>query len=144
MKRILGIIALAIAVGLAFTGCNNRPPFEKLAASVDSLNTYYTDAPMLHNDSTRVTYDEITNTVEFHMYAQGYIDKAQLEAVSDRMADSFTDEMVRVNRFNFGKELLAAKANVLLDFKGSAGGEYQLLIENKAFQAQEDAYNVGK
>ena len=134
MKRILGIIALALVMGMAFVGCNNRPPFEKLAAAVDSMNTELMMAPIGGAASASVKYDEITNTVKYTLNVPGIVDKATMDEAADRLADSFVEQMALFNG-NLFDEIVAAKANVLLDFEGSMEGKYELLIENKAFAA---------
>lgn len=130
MKRILAIITLGAAVAASFTGCNNKPPFERLAASVDSLNTVMQEKPVDYAESTSVRYDEVTNTVKYSFVLPGAVDTAMMSANGAQFEQAFVMANV-LGDPSFGEKLVEADANITVTFEGKEGGKFEYLIENK-------------
>lgn len=130
MKRILGAIAIAIAVAASFSACNNQPPFAKLISAVDSTNVALQHHPTQWCDSATVTYDQITNAVKYSFYMPGQIDKDQMAQGAELFETGFLAALAQNTEYNLTAEIVDAKANVLLDFKGAQGGEYEILLDN--------------
>ena len=130
MKRILAIIVIGAAAAAAFTGCNNKPPFERLAASVDSLNTVMQQKPVDYADSTSVNYDEVTNTVKYTFVLPGAVDTAQMSASGLQFEQAFIMANV-LGDPDFGEKLVDANANIAVTFEGKEGGKFEYMIENK-------------
>ena len=130
MKRILGAIALAIAVAASFTACNNQPPFAKLVAAVDSTNVAMQQHPTDWCDSASVAYDQVTNAVKYTFVLPGQIDKDQMAQGAELFETSFLAALAQNAEYNLTAEIVDAKANVLLNFKGAQGGEYEILLDN--------------
>lgn len=130
MKSILGVIALAIAVATSFTACNNQPPFAKLTAAVDSVNMSMQQHPTQWCDSANVVYDQATNAVKYTFYLPGQIDKDQMAQGAELFESGFLAALAQNPEYNITGEIVDAKANVLLDFKGAQGGEYEILLDN--------------
>lgn len=133
MKKILGIIAIAALGAASFTACNNRPPFEQLKAAVDSANVAVHKQPLDLTDSCAVKYDEITNTVKYLYYSKDSIDNSRLEPVLEDMQRQFLTSII-VNDPNMTRNMLAAKANILLEMNGSHNTKFELMTENTAFK----------
>ncbi len=131
MKRILAIITIGAAVAASFTGCNNKPPYERLAASVDSLNTVMQEKPVDYAESTSVSYDEVTNTVKYSFVLPGAVDTARMSAGGAQFEQAFVMANV-LGDPAFGEKLVEANANIAVTFEGKAGGKFEYLIENKS------------
>lgn len=132
MKKILGIIALATLSAASFTACNNRPPFEQLKATVDSANVAVHRQPLPMTDSCAIKYDEITNTVKYLYYSQDSIDASRIDPVIEDMKTQFITSII-ANDPSMTRELLAAKANVMLEMCGSHNTKFELMVENSDF-----------
>lgn len=132
MKKILGIIAIAALGAASFTACNNRPPFEQLKATVDSANVAVHQQALPMTDSCAIKYDEITNTVKYLYYSQDSIDASRIEPVAEDMRNQFLTSII-VNDPAMTRELLAAKANVMLEMCGSYNTKFELMVENTDF-----------
>lgn len=131
MKRILPAIAVAAICAAAFTGCNNKPPFEKLNAAVDSVNIEMQAERLTWCDSVSVKYDEITNTVKYTFVVPGMVDKDMVAEGASVFEDAFIEgNLVQHNRYGIGTEIVDANANVLITLRGQKGGEFEMLIEN--------------
>lgn len=138
MKRILAIIALGAAVAASFTGCNNKPPYERLATAVDSINTVMQQNPIDFADSASVSFDEITNTVKYTFVLPGKVDTAQMAAAGTQFEQAFLMASV-LNDPDFGEKVVEAKSNIAVLFEGNEGGKFEFMIENatidKTFRA---------
>ena len=140
MKRILLAIAVAAACATPFTGCKNQPSFVKLAAAVDSTEMALQSEPATWCESSAVQYDEVTNAVKYTFVLPGKLDKEQFEAGAATFEDLFVAQnFVLSDRYDLGKEIVDAKANVLVEIRGAEGGEFEILIENAKIA---EAYNA--
>lgn len=130
MKRILAIITLGAAVAAALTGCGNKSPYERLAASVDSINTVMQQQPVDYAESTSVKYDELTNTVQYDLVLPGKVDTAQMSAGGSQIEQAFLIVNVLGNP-DFGEKIVDAEANISVTFQGKEGGKFEYMIESK-------------
>ena len=135
MKRFSGIIAIAVVIIATLAGCNNKPPFVRLAAAVDSCNVAMQQNMPPFATSATVSYDEVTNAVKYEFTVPGEVDKEMFGASAPMLQSQFVDIIAQSNDFNIAGLITEAKSNMLLDFKGSEGGEYEIMVENPTIAA---------
>ncbi len=128
MRRILGSIAIAITAAASFTCCNNRQPFAKLTAAVDSANVAMSRHPIGWCDSCHMTYDQTSNTVNYTIFLPGEIDSLLMDEGKDLMEGSFLAALAQNAEYNLTGEIVDANADVTIEFKGAQGGEYTIPI----------------
>ena len=137
MKKIFSIIILAVAVAVAFSSCDNRPPFVRLAAAIDSINAQYQQEHATKDKY--ITYDKWENELHFHVDFPGVIDADAFEPIAENIRTRFLDELVTVDAFGVATEILDAKANVVLDIKGLNDTSYEILLVTNDIRAAYDA-----
>lgn len=136
MKKILSIIAVALVFALSFSSCDNRPPYVRLAAAIDSLNAQYQEE---HNtDAKLITYDKWENELHFHTDFPGVIDSDAFEPIAENIKELFLESLVTDNEFGIATEILDAKANVVIDIKGLNDTSYEILIVTNEITAAYD------
>lgn len=132
MKKILGIIALGALSAAVFTSCGNKPPFEKLIASVDSANAVLRANPLPLTDSCGIKYNKITNTVEYWYNSRDSIEPTRIDSVAEDMQTQFMLSVI-TNYPSITQNILDANANILMQMNGSHDTKYELEIENSEF-----------
>lgn len=132
MKKILGLMVIALVLGIATVGCNNKPPFVKLQAAVDSLNTEMQSTPSAYADSCAISYDELTNTVKYTMVVDT-VNHEEFQAVAPGLEDAFIGQLAGSDEYGLAKEIADAKANVLVEIVGKRGGKFEMMVETATF-----------
>lgn len=125
-------MALIVAlVGIMTAACGNKPPFERLAAAVDSVNAFYGSQPDMTAPGANLVYDEVTNTVKivynlpseqvasFFNENIGVAEDILLKDVLPEAPCSLLKEMAEAN----------AGAMIVYDWKPNGHSEY--LIESE-------------
>lgn len=139
MKKILSLIAAIAVAAVVFTGCNNKPPFVKLAAAIDSINAQYEQA--YGTKDKYVTYEKWENEVHFHIEFPGVIDRDAFEPIAANIKSRFLESLAVEDPFGLATEILDAKANVILNINGLNDTSYQVLIvTNEISAAVEQAH----
>ena len=127
MKKILSVIALALAIAVSFTSCDNRPPYMRLAAAIDSLNNQYQES---HPDVKEplITYEKWENQVHFNVDFPGVIEEEAFEPIANNIRERFLLQLVTDDEFYIATEIIDAKSNIVLDIHGLEDTKYEVLI----------------
>lgn len=133
MKKILGILAAVAILGSLGTGCNNKPPYARLAAAVDSARTAMAGAPTQFADSATVNFDELTNTVKYSLYLPGEVNKDIMDAAADQLEATFVHNLITEDP-NMTNCILNDNANIVISFHGADKSSYEIMIENADFK----------
>lgn len=143
MKKIILLLIAAFGIcALTFTSCDNKPPFVRLAAAIDSINNQYEEA---HGTKDKfITYEKWENVVHFHIDFPGVIDRDAFEPIAANMKEMFLDQLVKDNEFGIVTEMMDAKSNMMLDFKGLNDTSYEVLIVANEIMAAYDAAQAAK
>lgn len=137
MKKIFSIIILFAAIAACFTGCNNKPPFVRLAEAVDSLNTQFC---LEHNTEEKlIDYDKFENRVNFNLPVPMRIDDEAFAPIAEHIKQNFLLGFVTDNEFNIATEAIDAKANVVICLHGEEDTTYEILITTNEL---EEAYKA--
>ena len=126
MRKILSILAAAVIIAASLTGCDNKPPYVRLAAAIDSLNSQYGQA---HNTSEEyITYEKWENVVHFNVDFPAVIDREAFEPVAANIKERFLDQLVADDEFGIATEIIDAKSNIVIDIHGLNDTSYEVLI----------------
>lgn len=137
MKKILSVIALAILVAVSFTSCDNRPPYIRLAAAIDSINARYEEQ---HNTKDKyITYNKWENEVVFHEEYPGVIEQEVFEPIAANMREMFLSNLVSEDEYGIATEIIDAKSNIILYIRGLNDTKYEVLIVTNDIIAAYDA-----
>lgn len=140
MKKILSVIALATIIAVAISSCNNRPPFERLAAAVDSLNAQY---EAIHGTTEKaITYDQWENVVHFNTEFPVVIEQEVFEPIAANIKERFLKNLVTDNESDIATQIIEAKANVIINIHGINDTSYEVLITNNEIVAANDAAHM--
>lgn len=139
MKKIFLLIVAAFAVcAVSLTSCNNKPPFVRLAAAIDSLNVKY------GTDERSVSYEEWENVVNFHKTYPGVIDGDAFAPIAANIRERLLENLVVNNEYGIVTEIIDAHANVRIDIEGLNNTKYVVEIENKEISEAYDAAKVAE
>lgn len=138
MKKIILLLIAAFAVcAVSLTSCDNKPPFVRLAAAIDSINAQY---ERTHDTSDKVvTYEKWENVVHFHISFPGVIDRDAFEPIAANIKERFVENLVTDDEFGIATEILDAKANVIIDIEGMNDTKYEVLIVTNEIAEAYDA-----
>lgn len=128
MKKLLSLIAV-IAIGAAvFTGCNNKPPFVRLAEAVDSVNAYYAAQPEQTAPAAKLVYDEVTNTLKIN-YQLPSADAAAFFTENIGIAeDLLLKDVLPEAPYELMKRLVDAESNVMIVYEWKPDGHSEYMI----------------
>ena len=130
MKSIISVIASAALLLCITTACGNKPPFERLEAAVDSVNTYFASQAEMTAPAAVLSYDRITNTV-----------KITYDLPSEHIADFFKENIGMAEDIllkdvlpeapcSLMKEIVDAEAPVMIVYDWKPDGHSEYLIES--------------
>ena len=137
MKKILRVLILAGAIAVSFSSCDNRPPYVRLAAAIDSLNAQYES---LHNTSEKfITYEKWENVVHFNTEFPVVIEPEVFEPVAANLKERFLSNLVTDDEFGIATEIIDARANIVIDIHGLNDTKYEVLIVTNEIIAAFDA-----
>lgn len=140
MKSILKFFMLPLIAAAIFSGCNNKPPFERLMLAVDSVNAFYQNQPEMSSADARLVYDQVTNTVKFNY-----------ELPSAEAAEFYKDnvdvtENILLNSYlpqapcNLFKEIVDAQANIMIVYDWGKDGHSEYLITSDRVKKSYDDF----
>ncbi len=133
MKKLLAAFASACVLAGAFTACNNKPAFVRLVAAVDSVNAYNAQQPEMTAPSSKISYDQVTNTVKFTYQLP---DETTAQFYRDNI--SYTEDLLLQSLpfapFSLGKEIVDAEASVMIVYDWKPDGHSEYLIESARIQ----------
>lgn len=140
MKKILSIFVLSLVIAVSFTGCNNKPPFVRLADAIDSLNVQYQRE---HNtDENAISYDQFENVIHFNYSYPTRIEDDVFGPIAEHIKQLFLIKFITDNEFDIATEAINAKSNIIIDFRGEDNTSYEILIENNELvEAYEALHN---
>ncbi|MDE6300230.1 MAG: hypothetical protein K2M19_00755 [Muribaculaceae bacterium] len=149
LKNIFKTTALAAVAAIALAGCNNRAPFERLNAAVDSTQVELAKLNDTGIPSMTVSYDEITNSVVYNVAIDADLSLPEVEqnfkAQMPVMEAGIIQSLLMNDRFGLGKEIICAGADIKLELKGSQGGNLEAVIDNsKVLEAYDQVFGEGK
>lgn len=128
MRNFIPLLAVPFVAVSVITGCNNKPPFEKLVAAVDSVNTYYGEQPEMTAPDANLTYDKITNTVKFNYELPS---QAAAEFYQDNIGvteDIMLNDVLPEAPYSLLAAIVDAEANVMLAYDWKPDGHSEYLI----------------
>lgn len=137
MRKIFSIIALAAIVAISFSSCDNRPPYIRLAAAIDSLNTRYEQ--MNNTKEKYITYEKWENVVHFHVDYPVVIEPDVFEPIAANIRETFLRDLVTGDEYGIATEIIDAKSNVVIDIHGMNDTKYEVLIVTNEIIAAYDA-----
>lgn len=140
MKKIFSIIIPIFIVAIIFSGCNNKPPFVRLAAAIDSVNMQNTE--LTGSDEKLISYDKWENQLKYHINYPGHVESDVFEPIAEHFKQLFLIQLISENPFGLATEILDAKADVVLEIKGERGGSYEVLITTDEIKEASDAFNA--
>lgn len=141
MKKILSILAVLAVIAVSITGCNNKPPFVRLAEAVDSLNVQY---QQLHNTTENlISYDKFENRVNFHFSIPERIDEDSFGPIAEHIKQLFLIQFVTDNEFGVVTEAIDAHADVVVNLEGVDDTKYEILITTDEITEAYEALNPG-
>lgn len=123
--------ALIVAItGIMLTACGNKPPFERLAAAVDSVNAYYGEQPDMTAPGADLVYDEVSNTVKivYNLPSEQVADffKENIGVAEDILLKDVLPEAP----YSLMKEMAEAEANAMIVYDWKPKGHAEYLIES--------------
>ena len=137
MKKIFGFIALVVALAATFSSCDNRPPYVRLAAAIDSLNAQY---EQVNNTKDKyITYEKWENVVHFHIDYPAVIEAEVFEPIAANIKENFLRVLVTDDEFGIATEIIDAKSNIVIDIHGLNDTKYEVLIVTNEIIAAFDA-----
>lgn len=145
MKKILTLIAIAsIGAAAVLTGCNNKPPFERLAEAVDSVNTYFAAQPEQTAPGAKLIYDQVTNTLKINYQLPSAEVASFFQDNAGVAEDILLKDVLPEAPFELLERLVDAKANVMIVYDWKPDGHSEYLIETDRVKdalkaAQQDA-----
>ncbi|MDO4320161.1 MAG: hypothetical protein Q4C34_06245 [Bacteroidales bacterium] len=140
MRMIIRLFALPIVVAAIFSGCNNKPPFERLILAVDSVNAFYKGQPEMTAPDAQLVYDQVTNTVKFNYelpsaeVAEFYKDNI---GVSE---DILLSDVLPEAPCGLYKEIVDAEANIMIVYDWGKDGHSEYLITADRVRQSYDNY----
>lgn len=149
LRNLLKCLGVAAIVSIAATGCNNRAPFERLNAAVDSTQTYFSELRAEGIPTASVKYDELTNTVVYMIEVDADLStpetQQKFKAEMPVMEAGIISGLLTDDTYGLGKEIICADASIKLELKGNQGGNLEAIIENsKVLEAYDAVYGEGQ
>lgn len=141
MRKILGIVAVAVALGAASLSCK-KAPYQQLADTVDSVNTVMSQGGMQDfPDGCKVSYDEATNTVKFNIAVPLHFDESSLtEPQREQFQTNFVTAIIN-GIPSLAQKIEANHSAVLLTFDGTENSKYEIMTDSERFN---DIYSLSK
>ena len=128
MKKIFGIAALMAIFALVFSSCDNKPPYVRLAAAIDSINAQYN---LSHDtDQNLVTYERFDNVVTFHFDYPERIEEDVFSPIAEHIKQNFLLQFITDDEFGVATEVIDAHSNVVIALKGLDDTKFDILIVN--------------
>lgn len=146
IKTLLSSVAICLALALGSMSCNNKAPFERLHAAVDSVRMEAQQVEMPGVKSIDINLNEVTNCIDYTVEIDADLNqpnvKETFEALAPMMAEQLTYGIVSSNQYDIAHEMVENHTGMLFTFKGTQGGNFELPISAEDF---EKAYqNAGK
>lgn len=134
LRNIFKSLAMAAVCCATLAGCNNKAPFQRLNAAVDSVQMHMNNNPVDGFKSLSISYDELTNTVVYTSELPADLSnptvKENFQAIIPVMEAELISGLLTQNQYNLGNEIICAEANVKLEFKGEHDSNLETTIEN--------------
>ncbi len=148
LRNIFKGMALAAVAVIALSACDNKAPFLRLQAAVDSVQVEMAQHPMNGFKSLTINYDELTNTVvytsELPVDLSDEATQQQFKAVIPVFESQLVSNLLTANEYNLGNEIICAEANIKLEFKGENGSNLETTVENSTIlEAYDQVYGQG-
>lgn len=142
-------MALASVAAIALSACNNRAPFQRLQAAVDSTKVEMAQMNADGIPGLTVEYDEVTNTVVYTADVEADLSQPEVQqnfkAQMPLMEAAIIQDLLLKDTYGLGKEIICANANIKLELKGTQGGDLEAIIENSSVAEAYDAvFGQGK
>ena len=130
-----------MVASVTLISCDNKPPYLRLAAAIDSLNAQY---DRTHDTKDKfITYEKWENQVHFHIEVPVVIDNDAFEAQAENIKQRFLENLVTDDEFGIATEILDAKANIVIEIQGLNDTKYDVLIvTNEITEAYDAAREV--
>lgn len=145
MKKILSLIAIFAAVTAILTGCNNKPPFVRLAEAVDSVNAFYAAQPEQTAPGAKLVFDEVTNTLKINYTLPSADAAAFFKENIGYAEDILLKDVLPEAPFELMNRIVDAGSSVMIvyDWKPDGHSEY-LIAADRVKEAAKTAHDAAK
>lgn len=135
MKKLLTLIAVLAVAAAVFTGCNNKPPFVRLAEAVDSVNAFFAAQPEQTAPSAKLAYDEITNTLKINYELPSSDAAAFFKENIGYAEDILLKDVLPEAPYQLMQRVVDAKSNLMIVYDWKPDGHMEYLITSDRVKA---------